>query len=67
MSAMDKKYEEDDYARTLSHAAAIRGDKKKLKMAKAGAKRMAKEKMAEAKAMKRIANTKVSKTAKKKK
>lgn len=65
MPMSDKKYEENDYARTLSEAAAIKADKKMMKMAKTGAKRMAKEKMAEAKAMKRIAGTKITKRKKK--
>ena len=53
--SMDKKWDEESYARTLAEASSIRSDKKKMKMAEAGAKRMAKEKMDEAKAMQKIA------------
>lgn len=62
----DKKWEEDDYARTVTQAAAIQKDPKKRKMAKSGAKRIAKEKMIEAKAMQKLANSGPKKPAPKK-
>jgi len=40
MSEMDKKYEEENDARTLAEADAIKKDKKRMAGAKKGAKRM---------------------------
>ena len=62
----EKQWDEESYARTLSEAVAIKKDSKKMKMAQSGAKRLQKEKMAEAKAMKTIAKTTIRRPARKK-
>jgi len=54
----EKKWEEDSYARTLAEARAIKNDPVKLKMAKAGAKRILEEEMDRISGLKSIASMK---------
>lgn len=53
--SLDKSWEAREDARILAEAACIRNDPKRMKAAAVEAKKMADDKMVEAKAMKRIA------------
>ena len=66
MSAQDKKWEAESDARTLAEAKVIAADKARLKAAAVAAKRMADDKMKEARAMKQVAKKAPTKTTKKK-
>jgi hypothetical protein len=55
----DKKWREEDDARTLAEAAAIRSDKARMKGAKSGAQRMVDEQNAKLKGLKSVAKSKV--------
>jgi len=56
VSAQDKKWQRESDARTLAEAEIIKSDKKRMNEATKGAKEIAKEKMADAKAMVKIAS-----------
>ena len=61
MTADDKKWEAEQDARTLMESQVISGDKRRLNAAVKAAKRMAKEKAAESKAMNGVAKKKTQK------
>ncbi len=56
---MDKKYQEEDDARTLARAHEIQSDKTRMKGAKAGAKRMVDEESARLQGLKKVARKKI--------
>ena len=55
----DKKYREEDDARTLANAEEIKSDKSRMKGATAGAKRMVDEQTANFRGLKKVARKKV--------
>jgi len=56
---MDKKYQEEDDARTLARAHEIKSDKSRMKGAKAGATRMVDEETTRLQGLKAVARKKI--------
>ena len=59
MPQMNKKYQEEDDARTLARAHEISSDKARMKGAKAGAMRMVSEETDRLKGLKKVARKKI--------